>query len=52
MKSFLRLKQDTEVDIDGMLVNEKKEIIINFTKIFTYLIYLFFLYLVYLLLFI
>ena len=25
MKSFLRLKQDTEVDIDGMLVNGNKK---------------------------
>ena len=33
MISFQPLKHDMEVDIDGMLVNEKKEIIINFKKI-------------------
>ena len=36
MISFQPLKHDMEVDIDGMLVNEKKEIIINF-KNFSYL---------------
>ena len=49
MISFQQLKHDMEVDIDGMLVNEKKKIIINFKKISTYLTYQFFLFLVYLL---
>ena len=36
MKSFLQLKLDMEVGIDGMLANnnEAKKIIINFKKIF------------------
>ena len=35
MKNFLRLKLDTEVDIDGMLVNGNKKISVYTTKIFT-----------------
>ena len=35
MKNFQRLKQDTEVDIDGMLVDEKKKKIFNFKKVST-----------------
>ena len=34
MKNFQQLKQDTEVDIDGMLVNEKEKNILNFKEIF------------------
>ena len=33
MKNFQQLKQDMEVDIDGMLVNEKEKNIFNFKKI-------------------
>ncbi len=33
MKSFLQLKLDMEAGIDGMLVNETKEISIYFKKI-------------------
>ena len=33
MKSFLQLKLDMEVGIDGMLVNETKKISINTKKI-------------------
>ena len=33
MKNFLQLKHDTEVDIDGMLVNEKEKISIYSKKI-------------------
>ena len=33
MKSFLQLKLDMEVDIDGMLVNENKKIIFHFKEI-------------------
>jgi len=36
MKNFLQLKQDMEVDIDGMLVNEAKKTIINIKKVFTF----------------
>ena len=36
MKNFQQLKQDTEVDIDGMLVNEKEKKIINLKKVFTF----------------
>ena len=36
MKNFLRLKQDTEVDIDGMLVDEKEKKIFNFKKVSTF----------------
>ena len=35
MISFQQLKQDMEVGIDGMLVNERKKITIYITKIFT-----------------
>ena len=34
MINFLRLKQDMEAGIDGMLVNESKKISINIKKIF------------------
>ena len=34
MKSFLQLKLDMEVGIDGMLVNEKEKISIYTKKIF------------------
>ena len=34
MKNFQRLKQGTEVGIDGMLVNETKKYKFNFKKIF------------------
>ena len=33
---FHREKQGTEVDIDGMLVNEKKKIVLNIKKISTF----------------
>ena len=33
MKSFLQLKLDMEVGIDGMLVNERKKISIHTKKI-------------------
>ena len=33
MKNFLRLKQDTEVGIDGMLVNETKKFKFDIKKI-------------------
>ena len=36
MKNFQQLKQDMEVDIDGMLVNEKEKNIFNFKKISTF----------------
>ena len=36
MKNFQQLKQDMEVDIDGMLVNEKEKNIFYFKKIFTF----------------
>ena len=36
MKNFQQLKQDMEVDIDGMLVNEKEKNIINFKKVLTF----------------
>ena len=35
MKNFQQLKQGTEVDIDGMLVNEKEKNIFNFKKVST-----------------
>ena len=44
MKNFQQLKQGMEVDIDGMLVNEKEKNIINIKKISYFLIYLFFLF--------
>ena len=44
MKNFQQLKQGMEVDIDGMLANEKEKNIINFKKVSYFLIYLFFLY--------
>ena len=34
MKSFLQLKLDMEVDIDGMLVNETKKISFYSKKVF------------------
>ena len=34
MKNFQRLKQGTEVDIDGMLANDAKKIVIYIKKIF------------------
>ena len=36
MKNFQQLKQDMEVDIDGMLVNEKEKNIINIKKVLTF----------------
>ena len=36
MKNFLQLKQDMEVDIDGMLANEAKKTIINIKKVSTF----------------
>ena len=36
MKNSQQLKLGTEVDIDGMLVNEKKENILNIKKVFTF----------------
>ena len=36
MKNFQQLKQDMEVDIDGMLVNEKEKNIFNFKEISTF----------------
>ena len=36
MRSFQRLKLGTEVDIDGMLVNEKQKKILYFKKVFTF----------------
>ena len=36
MKNFQQLKLDMEVDIDGMLVNEKEKKIINLKKVFTF----------------
>ena len=47
MRSFQRLKLGTEVDIDGMLVNEKQKKILYFKKVFYFLIYQRFQYLVY-----
>ena len=41
MKNFQQLKQDMEVDIDGMLVNEKKKTS-SILKKFLLLIYQFF----------
>ena len=35
MKNFQQLKQDMEVGIDGMLVNEPKKIIFYTKEIFT-----------------
>ena len=35
MKNFQQLKRDMEVDIDGMLVNEKEKNIFNPKKIST-----------------
>ena len=34
MKSFLRLKLDMEVDIDGMLADETKKNCFHFKKVF------------------
>ena len=48
MISFQPLKHDMEVDIDGMLVNEKKKSS-SILKNFSYLTSQFFLFLVYLL---
>ncbi len=36
MKNTQQLKLGMEVDIDGMLVNEKKENILNTKKVFTF----------------
>ena len=36
MKNFQQLKQDMEVDIDGMLVNEKEKNIFNLKKVSTF----------------
>ena len=36
MKNSQQLKLGMEVDIDGMLVNEKKENILNTKKVFTF----------------
>ncbi len=36
MKNFLQLKLDMEVGIDGMLVNDTKEISFYIKKIFTF----------------
>ncbi len=36
MRNFQQLKQGTEVDIDGMLVDEKEKNILNTKKVSTF----------------